>query len=92
MVIDATTQTTQNWDGTTAKSVLTALKVKVDDGEAANGNTSTGIVDISVENSSGSTLPETGGMGTTILYVVGGLLVVAAAVLLVTKKRVGADK
>lgn len=45
-----------------------------------------------VLNLPGSTLPSTGGMGTTILYVVGGLLVVAAAVLLMTKKRVGADK
>ena len=34
-----------------------------------------------------STLPETGGMGTTIFYVVGGLLVLGAVVLLITKKR-----
>lgn len=45
-----------------------------------------------IENNTGSILPSTGGMGTTILYVVGGLLVIAAAVLLMTKKRVGADK
>ena len=36
---------------------------------------------------SGVVLPSTGGMGTTIFYVVGGLLMVGAAVLLVTKKR-----
>ncbi len=35
-------------------------------------------------------LPETGGIGTTIFYAVGGLLVLAAVVLLVTKKRMGA--
>ena len=40
-----------------------------------------------VENNSGATLPETGGIGTTIFYAVGGLLVVGAGVLLVTKKR-----
>ena len=40
-----------------------------------------------VINRSGTTLPETGGMGTTLFYVVGGILVAAAAVLLVTKKR-----
>ena len=38
-------------------------------------------------NQSGVVLPSTGGMGTTLFYVVGGLLMVGAAVLLVTKKR-----
>lgn len=40
-----------------------------------------------IENKQGSTLPETGGMGTTLFYVLGGILVAAAIVLLVTKKR-----
>lgn len=42
---------------------------------------------IKVENNSGSTLPSTGGMGTTIFYIVGGVLVLVAVVLLVTRKR-----
>ena len=42
-----------------------------------------------IENKSGATLPETGGIGTTLFYVIGGLLVVGAGVLLVTKKRMG---
>lgn len=40
-----------------------------------------------IENKGGTTLPSTGGMGTTIFYVLGGLLVAGAAVLLITKKR-----
>lgn len=40
-----------------------------------------------VENFKGRTLPETGGIGTTIFYIVGGVLVIVAGVLLVTKKR-----
>ena len=44
---------------------------------------------IDVENKSGAKLPETGGIGTTIFYVVGGVLVLLAVVLLVTKRRVG---
>lgn len=40
-----------------------------------------------VNNQSGTELPSTGGMGTTIFYVVGSVLVLAAVVLLVTKKR-----
>lgn len=45
-----------------------------------------------VENKTGSALPETGGIGTTIFYVVGGLLVAGAVVLLVTKKRMSVNK
>ena len=44
---------------------------------------------VSVENKAGTTLPSTGGMGTTLFYVVGGLLMAAAAVLLIAKKRMG---
>lgn len=40
-----------------------------------------------VENKSGAELPSTGGIGTTIFYVVGSVLVLAAVVLLITKKR-----
>lgn len=43
---------------------------------------------IKVENKSGAELPSTGGMGTTIFYVLGGILAVGAVILLVTKKRV----
>jgi len=42
---------------------------------------------IKVLNQSGTLLPSTGGMGTTIFYVLGAVLVVGAGVLLVTKKR-----
>ena len=40
-----------------------------------------------VINNSGTVLPSTGGMGTTILYIVGGVVVAAALVLLITKRR-----
>ena len=42
---------------------------------------------IHIVNNTGTTLPSTGGMGTTLFYVIGGGLMVAAVVLLVTKKR-----
>ena len=41
-----------------------------------------------VVNKAGATLPTTGGMGTTLFYVVGAVLVLAAVVMLITKKRV----
>ena len=42
-----------------------------------------------IVNQSGTVLPGTGGIGTTIFYVVGGGLMVAAVILLITKKRMG---
>lgn len=42
---------------------------------------------VAVVNNAGTTLPGTGGIGTTIFYVIGGGLMVAAAILLITKKR-----
>lgn len=44
-----------------------------------------------VVNQAGSALPSTGGMGTTIFYILGGLMTVGALVLLVTKKRMTAE-
>ena len=48
------------------------------------GNLSNKIIN---KKAGGITLPSTGGIGTTLFYVVGGGLMVAAIVLLVTKKR-----
>ena len=42
-----------------------------------------------VNNQSGTELPSTGGMGTTIFYVAGSILLIGAAVLLITKRRMG---
>ena len=41
-------------------------------------------------NQVGATLPSTGGMGTTLFYVIGSILVIGAVVLLVSKKRMNA--
>ena len=49
-------------------------------------------LDTTIINKAGATLPSTGGMGTTPLYVIGSVLVVGAAVLLIVKKRMGAEK
>lgn len=47
---------------------------------------------IIVVNLTGSVLPETGGMGTTLFYAVGAVLVLAAVVLLITKKRMSNEE
>lgn len=56
-------------------------------GDLFTGEVSTGVLDANIINNSGIELPKTGGIGTTIFYVVGGMLAVAAVILLVTKKR-----
>lgn len=45
------------------------------------------ITTIGVENKTGTELPSTGGMGTTLFYVFGAVLVIGAGILLVTRKR-----
>ena len=42
---------------------------------------------VEIENKSGTELPSTGGIGTTIFYVLGSILVIGAVVLLIAKKR-----
>ena len=44
---------------------------------------------LTVANNAGAELPSTGGIGTTIFYVVGSVLVIGAAVVLITRKRMG---
>lgn len=69
-----------------------------EDGSAVKEGSPTVVVDettpatsmsADVINKEGSTLPETGGIGTVVFYIVGGLLVVGAGVVLVTRKRMG---
>ena len=42
---------------------------------------------VDIENKAGTELPSTGGMGTTILYIVGAVLVIGCGIMLVAKKR-----
>lgn len=56
-------------------------------------NVSLGVnntLETTIVNQKGSLLPSTGGIGTTIFYVVGGVLVIGAGILLVTKRRMNA--
>ena len=87
--IAATTANGQDWAGEPGQA-LTALNISVNDGAAQNGGLDTGIVNVTVRNNQGATLPETGGMGTTLFYIIGGLLVVGAGILLVVRIRMKA--
>ena len=72
---------------------LTSLSGDATPGEITfTSSTTEGSLSADVVNKAGSTLPETGGMGTTIFYILGGLLVLFAVVLLVSKKRMSSEK
>lgn len=71
------------------------VEVKIEDENLSatmTGDTWTeGDGGVQITNNSGTELPATGGMGTTLFYVLGGILVAAAAVLLITRKRMNAN-
>ena len=90
LVIAADTANGQDWNSGIATDALKGLTITVDNGAAQNGDLDTGIVNVTVENNRGATLPETGGMGTTLFYIIGGLLVVGAGILLVVRIRMKA--
>ena len=77
------------WDSiSTRDNVLTSLSGEKKVGEITfNVDKKAGTLTTDVVNNIGTTLPGTGGIGTTIFYVIGGGLMVAAAILLITKKR-----
>lgn len=89
LTIDATTANNQTWAGT-ASDALSAIKLTMNNKETT-GDVTEGKVEGSIINQKGSSLPSTGGIGTTMFYVGGGVLVAGAGVLLITKKRAKKD-
>lgn len=89
LTIGATTANNQTWTGT-ANDALTAIKLTMNNTDTA-GDVKTGAVSGSIINQKGSSLPSTGGIGTTMFYVGGGVLVAGAGVILITKKRAKKD-
>lgn len=87
ITIKATTVNDQAWTGADASDALTGLGINVNDEMGQDnkpiftpGNTNNGNVVAQVGNNKGSNLPETGGMGTTMLYVAGGAIVLIAGI------------
>ena len=76
--ISANTVNGQNWNEN-ASTALTKIEVTVDSTTPNLGDVETGTVAITIKNTQGSSLPSTGGMGTTILYAAGAAIVLVAA-------------
>lgn len=89
LTIGATTENNQTWAGK-ASDALSAIELTMNSTNTA-GDVNEGTVNGSITNQKGSSLPSTGGIGTTMFYVGGGVLVAGAGVLLITKKRAKKD-
>lgn len=76
------------WTKPVQGSTQCKWEAKKDNGKWEDySNNQSKAYEFSIENKKGSQLPSTGGIGTTIFYVVGGILVIGAGILLVTKRR-----
>lgn len=84
--LSAASTGTSSADFATGKVYTISAGVSSDTDGADKGSVKTTVL-----NYKGATLPSTGGIGTTIFYVGGGVLVVGAGVLLITKKRAKKD-
>lgn len=74
-----------------ASATFTTGKVYLINDTTEPSGADKGSVKTTIENLKGSSLPSTGGIGTTMFYVGGGVLVAGAGVLLITKKRAKKD-
>ena len=65
------------------------VTIVIGENGVVNGTTEApqGVDEVKVLNQSGTELPSTGGIGTTIFYVLGGVLAVGAVALLIAKRR-----
>lgn len=79
------------WSAPSMGSTECTWNASAGDGYQASYDNASGTIQLTVENRSGATLPSTGGMGTTMFYVVGGVLVAGAAVAYVVKRRMDAN-
>jgi len=67
---------------------ISAVHTEANNKTSADLTLTTKNVNNKIVNLTGTTLPSTGGMGTTIFYVIGGILVLAAAIILISRRRV----
>lgn len=93
LTVDAATNNGHTWTDGLPESALTelAIQVQIEDETETTTNTGdvkTGIVAVSVLNNKGAFLPETGGVGTVMFYITGGLLLVGALGIWVMRRRV----
>ncbi len=73
------------WNAPAAGSTQCTWSFSRDGGQLTDSGN--GVASITVENKAGAMLPSTGGMGTTMFYIVGGIIVAGAVVALVVRSK-----
>ena len=79
------------WDGKISLTVGENTEIFPTEYGIGSDNAGPGMAIAKIMNNSGTVLPSTGGIGTTLFYSIGGILVLAAGILLITRKRMGRD-
>ncbi len=82
----------EDYDEDGNADTVVRLTIQVSKGEiveSSGDDLKGGIVRITVENNCGSILPSTGGIGTKVFYMAGGILMMAAVIVIIARKRVG---
>lgn len=93
ITIEETTTEKNGEDWVSSATITTKLGDGTQQATGLNDGDSDGILDnttshvVNIRNNAGSELPSTGGVGTTIFYIVGGVLVLAALVFLIARRR-----
>lgn len=77
--VTSATDNMQNLGAINTADGLTSVGATIN-GTTISGEKTTGVIKFSIDNSSTSALPSTGGMGTTMLYVAGGAIVLIAGI------------
>lgn len=81
------TLTAATSEGNVFTGALDNSKDNTTDNKSSVDTGTTGSATVTIENTAGSTLPSTGGMGTKLFYTIGGILMAGAAIVLVVRKR-----
>ena len=80
-------------DADSSDPKLISLSGNATTGEATfTADKDAGSLTSDIVNKKGSTLPSTGGRGTTMIYIIGAALVITAGVVLVMRKKMNSDK
>ena len=90
LVITADDVHGQDYDGSNAPALCPTINITADR-EPGSADAASGVLGAEIANHKGTTLPETGGIGTTIFFVGGGIVVAGAAILLIVKRRMRSD-
>ena len=78
---------TKQPDGYNKLSAPVKITIDINGNITVGESASSSVTEVEVENKTGSLLPSTGGMGTTLFYIFGAILVIGSGVVLITKKR-----